>query len=370
MSSGDPRSGAPRRPRHLLPELLLASATVVVFALGLVGLELLFRRADPHYLDRIVGPTVYSEKYGWEPRPDFAGLLHDVFTTVNARAYRGPVHAYEKLPDRIRILMLGDSIAFGARVTDGQTFSALLESRSGRFDVVNLAVEGYGTDQELLRLENEGLRYHPDVVILNFCMTNDVLNNALQTDTEDERVQKPYFTWEGGGLRLHDERLKLSWLRRIEQWLVDRSHLYHRVAALLPARSARRGGTDRDPEGAGRVGRARALELTFRLIRRIDEVTKRAGARLLVLLHPDEPAYRRRSRLLQEFCWTPLLEGIPVVDLGERYRAEGMTFDQVALDYQGHLTPLGHHFAAEEIEALLAEAPPREHRVACRDDPP
>ncbi|HVQ29781.1 MAG TPA: hypothetical protein VMV21_09390, partial [Vicinamibacteria bacterium] len=110
--------------------------------------------------------------------------------------------------------------------------------------------------------------------------------------------------------------------------------------------------------------------LTFRLIRRIAEVAKAAGARLLVVLNPDEPAYRRRSPLLQSFCWTPLLQGIPVVDLAERYRAEGLSFDQIALDYQGHLTPLGHRLAALEIKALLAETPPREHHVACRDDAP
>ena len=38
--------------------------------------------------------------------------------------------------------------------------------------------------------------------------------------------------------------------------------------------------------------------------------------------------------------------------------ADGQTFPTI-----------GHHFASEEIEALLAEAPPRAHRVACRDDP-
>ena len=137
------------------------------------------------------------------------------------------------------------------------------------------------------------------------------------------------------------------------------------MAAWLPARRPAAAGST---EARGRVKRLPSEDLTFRLIRRIDAVSKRAGARLLVVLHPDEPAFRRRSPLLQSFCWTKLLQGIPVVDLGERYRAEGMTFDQIALDYQGHLTPLGHHLAAEEMEALLEEAPPREHRVACRDD--
>ncbi len=191
------------------------------------------------------------------------------------------------------------------------------------------------------------------MVILNFCLTNDVLNNSLRTDTEDEHVPKPYFSGDGDALHLHDEHLKLTRLGRIAQWLEDESHLYHRVAALFPARPARRPTSEGQAEATVRIGRLQATELTFRLIRRVEEVTKAGGARFLVLLHPDEPVFRRRSPLLQAFCFTPLLEGIAVVDLGERYRAEGMAFDQLSLDYQGHLSPLGHHFAAEEVEALL-----------------
>jgi hypothetical protein len=347
-------------------ELLLAAASLLAFCLGLVGLELLLRRLDPRYLDR-VGPTVYSETYGWRPRPGFSWLLHDVPTTINGKGYRGPEHAWEKPGGRTRVVLLGDSVAFGARATDDQTFAALLESGSGRFDVVNLAVEGYGTDQELLRLEDEGLAYHPDVVVLSFCMTNDALNNSLHADTENAGSPKPYFTWEGGALHLHDEGVRLSRLRRVAQWLEDWSQLYHRVAALLPSPAPQ---PESPPPTSARIRRLPAEELTFRLIRRIAEVAKAAGARVLVVLDPDEPAYRRRSPLLQSFCWTPLLEDIPVVDLGERYRAEGLSFDQIALDYQGHLTPLGHHLAALEIAAVLAETPPREHHVACRDDAP
>jgi GDSL-like lipase/acylhydrolase family protein len=350
-----------RRPS---PEALLALAAVAAVAFGLVGLELLLRLLDPRYLDR-QGPTVYSETYGWAPRPGFAWLLHDIPTHVNAKSYRGPEHTLAKPPGRTRVVVLGDSIAFGARATDDQTFSALLQSRGERYDVVNLAVEGYGTDQELLRLEHEGLAYHPDVVILSFCLTNDVLNNSLHADSEDARVPKPYFTWDEGTLVLHDEHVKLSKLRRMAQWLEDESQVFRRAAALLPARTAE---AESHPETAVRLKRLPAEDLTFRLIRRIHEVTLEAKARFLVVLHPDEPAYRRRSPLLQSFCWTPLLEGIPVVDLGDRYRAEGAKFDDIAVDYQGHLTPLGHRLTALEIEALLSETPPRPHRVACRDD--
>jgi hypothetical protein len=40
--------------------------------------------------------------------------------------------------------------------------------------------------------------------------------------------------------------------------------------------------------------------------------------------------------------------------MAERYRGRGVALEDVLLDYQGHLTPLGHRIAAAEIEASLA----------------
>ena len=72
-----------------------------------------------------------------------------------------------------------------------QIFASLLESRSGHYEIVNLGVEGYGTDQELLLLEHEGLAYSPDVVVLNFCIDNDSINNGLAYDQHRDRLPKP-----------------------------------------------------------------------------------------------------------------------------------------------------------------------------------
>ena len=44
--------------------------------------------------------------------------------------------------------------------------------------MINLGVGGFGTLQELLVLEQEGLRFDPDLVILAFYFGNDVANNS------------------------------------------------------------------------------------------------------------------------------------------------------------------------------------------------
>ena len=144
--------------------------------------------------------------------------------------------------------------------------------------MINLGVEGYGTDQELLRLEREGARYQPDIVILNFCLTNDALNNVFPTDLEQLRP-KPYFSLEAGQLKRHAGHLKLSPLRRIGQWLVEESHLYRHLTAVLPGLKPREEGPAPNFPGVARLRGPAASELTFRLVREVEASARQAGAR-------------------------------------------------------------------------------------------
>ena len=86
----------------------------------------------------------------------------------------------------------------------------------------------------------------------------------------------------------------------------------------------------------------------------MDEVARGAGARLLVVLHPNQPEILHPSRLSTRLLEDPELEGIPILDLGARYRARGLGPGELLLDFQGHLSPLGHRVAVEEIETWLA----------------
>ena len=77
-----------------------------------------------------------------------------------------------------RIVLIGDSVAAGQGVQRearfGERLSSLLSASSGRaVEVVNLALSGYSTDQELIVLEQWGLRYQPDLILWNY-----VLNDA------------------------------------------------------------------------------------------------------------------------------------------------------------------------------------------------
>jgi hypothetical protein len=349
MTAGRARLPRDERVRSRIPELLLAvGAGLAVLGL-LAGAEGMSRLADPRYLDRERGSIVYSEAYGWALRPGYRGFLHDVWTTVDSRGHRGREHPLGRVPGRERLVVLGDSIAFGSRVPDEETFCAVLESRARGFDVVNLAVEGYGTDQEVLRLEKEGLAYRPDVVVLAFALANDVFNNASGCNDPRGGMPKPWFTLEGGTLVPHDDHLRLSPLRRVAQWLQDDSHVYNRLFAAPPLTAPPAG--DRPPQV--RLDRPSARRVTLSLLRRADAVARGAGARFLVLLQPDEASFNGLMPFAARLREALLDAGIPFVDLAEHCRSARLAFDAISLDQQGHLTRLGHRMAALEIEAAL-----------------
>jgi len=333
---------------------LLSAAGLGCALLALLALELLLRSVNPHYLDDRPQAGLallhrYSELYGWEPRPGAVAFIDGHRTTINARGMRGPEHAVGR-SSRTRLLMLGDSIAFGHGVADGETFSDRLEEHG--FEVVNLAVDGYGTDQSVLRLEHEGKACRPDVVLLHFCADNDFVDNVSRTYFYDGLHPKPYFTIDGEALVLHDEALRLSTVSRLGLWLHGHSHLFNHLEGRAPVIGAgwtlRRQEALRDGEGA--------LQLTVRLIARAEKDAEDCGAAFLVLVYPGRREFHEGSPWLAALHSAPRLHAIRQVDMGERLRSRGLTFHSVALDSIGHLSAFGHRQAAAVIEEELAAA--------------
>jgi len=122
---------------------------------------------------------VYDELIGWRNIPNWQSTTFDRKLTINSKGLRDTEHPYAKPEGVKRILVLGDSFAWGYGVADEETFSSVLErlfaEREGtRWEVINTGVSGWSTDQQYLFLREEGLRYEPDIVLLAFCSANDV----------------------------------------------------------------------------------------------------------------------------------------------------------------------------------------------------
>jgi lysophospholipase L1-like esterase len=109
---------------------------------------------------------------------------HGVTYRINEQGFRDrsfDAYEAEKTNDTYRILLIGDSVAWGWGVEQQQRYSDLLEKsfmHEGRsVQIMNMAVNGYATAQEVRVYEKYGQQYDPDLVILHY-----VLNDAAMED--------------------------------------------------------------------------------------------------------------------------------------------------------------------------------------------
>lgn len=107
---------------------------------------------------------------------------------VNSRGYRG-LEKNVKKPDGVyRIIVLGDSCAYGMWVGWKETYSFLLEEklnhdRSRKYEVINAGVPGYSSYQGKMYFKNRLLEYHPDMIIIGFGF-NDLSDAIKFKDSE------------------------------------------------------------------------------------------------------------------------------------------------------------------------------------------
>jgi lysophospholipase L1-like esterase len=145
---------------------------------------------------------------GYRPRPGSVFRYgNGAVATMNSEGYRGPVVAVPKPADMFRVVLLGESTTHGWGVGDGETIDAFMRERlatryAGRkFDVVNLAFDGYDVRQLLERFRTDGMRLQPDAIIVNTGV-NDVRNARFAHLTDpDPRT----LIWETVLRRLRDE---------------------------------------------------------------------------------------------------------------------------------------------------------------------
>jgi lysophospholipase L1-like esterase len=95
--------------------------------------------------------------------------------STNTFGMRDKEYALEKPAATLRIEIFGQSTVMGNGVSDDQTFSKLLENRLNenllctryqKVEVLNFGVDGYTLVQQLTLLEERGLMFSPDIVLM------------------------------------------------------------------------------------------------------------------------------------------------------------------------------------------------------------
>jgi len=148
---------------------------------------------------------------------------------LNSEGFRGKEFNLKKDKGLVRIIMLGDSVTFGAFVEQASTFPELLEKKLNersrflsapvRYDILNFGVCGYNIISEIELLKEYGLKYGPDIVVLNFFWNdNDLYPFYFWTFLERKDIPPSRKNW---AFQYYLSPNRFRWER-----LLFRSHLF------------------------------------------------------------------------------------------------------------------------------------------------
>lgn len=281
----------------------------------------------------------------------------DIRYRLNREGYRDTDHDPKTKSTR-RILLLGDSVTFGLGVPQDRIYAARLGSELARRggaspEVINLAVFAYDTLDELAAFEEEGAKYRPEIVVLQFYLNDFSIRmkakaNAAPRAGATAPPAPPAPTLGQRLIAVKNRVLFGSALyRRLNQLVAGASYrLFHDLRR------------ERYPDTLNRDEiRADAAYLAehpddaavpaFDAIARVRRAAEENGARFLVLLSPDEVQLFDRSfdgvteRILR-FCVTQKIDCFdPLPAFRARTDKARLFLDGVHYSAHGHAVVAG-----------------------------
>jgi len=177
--------------RRILPNLL---ATLISLVLAVFSLELLTRLVvdDGMQFDlemwkyaRDIKQVAADPLIGHEHAPNRQARLMGVDFRTNSQGLRDREFSVERVPGKLRIAMLGDSLTVGWGVPVDDTFAKRIERMYAAAgidaEVINFGVGNYNTVQEVQAFLAKGYRYRPDIVVLNYFVNDAELLEPVRS---------------------------------------------------------------------------------------------------------------------------------------------------------------------------------------------
>jgi lysophospholipase L1-like esterase len=286
---------------------------------------------------------------GYVPRPNYsaAGL------SVDAEGFRRSAATPDGrvAPDGGAILALGDSFTFGEEVKDDETWPAYLQQLLGR-RVLNAGVSGYGFDQIVMRAERTVPDNHPSAIVVSF-IADDIRRTEMARRWSAE---KPYFDIQNGALALRnvpiprpDPNASLGFFERT----LGYSFLLDFILERLDGIDRWHGDHVRvHPPGTGE-------KISCLLTRRLADLQRRSGARVLVVAQYDPFVWRDASfaaeqrRLTKGLLDCSRQQGLDVLDTFDALAANGGKGSPGSLYGEWHMNDEGNRLTAGAIAAAL-----------------
>jgi hypothetical protein len=375
----------------------------LAIAAGLAELGLrLTRPVDTRYLlplpykqaelERIKAEDSYirfDAQLGWAPTPSISRESWGVTYRANGAGIRAE-REYPLQPAGRRLAAFGDSFTYCEEVDQSECWTAVLEERLQRIEVLNFGVPGYGPDQAWLRYERDGRPYQPCGVLIGYMVENiNRVVNRFRPFYEPNTglaLAKPRFRLSGDGLQLlpspaasPDDLLDPAWVERElgphDAWYFPGTFVANPLDRSLLVRLARTAAYRRGPKDleftrdwADQLARAyrdrgESYQVAGRVLLEFARTVQRDGATPVVVVFGTRVDVERLAADRHApKAYQPLLdwlrrEQIPTLDVTDALANEGRRSGVDRL-IENHFTGRGNRIAAEalsrDVPALVA----------------
>ena len=200
----------------ILPKIKLLALLFLSIAASLIIAEILVRIFYPQDLQKYD----LDSDIGYRPRANAITKLTGPEFNITTKTNSKGLVDYEQDYDfsGLTIAALGDSFTEASHVNIDEGFPKILEkklrAKEKNIRVVNCGIGNTGTDQQYIFLQKECIKYHPNIVLLNFYVGNDFANNYASL----------IYGYENG--KLIDRRpIKYSIFQKIFHYLNTRLHI-------------------------------------------------------------------------------------------------------------------------------------------------
>ena len=297
----------------------------------------------------------YDPVLGWAHQPGQEGVFETPqFRTavrINEKGLRDRSHSYTRQNANERILVLGDSFAWGYGVEESERFSQLLE-KSMDVEVINAGVSGYSTDQELLWYKREGIKYETDLVILELA-GNDVGDNDRQLVSAI--YYKPKFVLENGQLvppsyQVPKTNLQGRLIYSISQRSALAFFLVQRYFDLQSLYAKSKSNSDHANSPASSISAKREdFKLTMALLDEIRNTAESRKAKFMIVAN-NRWWENTSGGTYKDFISDLQNEGFLVLDVESM---PGFDPNTMLIPNDGHWNQSGHEFVADQIKDFI-----------------
>jgi len=285
-------------------------------------------------------------------------------------------HSLKKKEGTFRILVLGDSFMEALQVPFSESFPKLLEDRLrevglSNVEVINAAVSGWGTEDELAYLVRYGKWFEPDLILIAMTLHNDISDN----------MREQFYTLNYGRLIVRPVREAPAMeylLLRLKAFVASHSHLFQLWRKFWYRKEIQETGLRLNQHvvnlltGNDAKSMARGWQLTFKELAEMQKEGRTIGAKTAVVLLPlslqlsnehfgkfmasndistENMVDRKPQDTMIKFGVT---EGVEMIDLLPVFKEwVEKRNEQLYLERDGHWNSIGHRVAADSVASEL-----------------